>query len=50
MGSSAVRQQNAILMAFHWRVDDGPTLNGGLVAFRYFRGFRSVLLGNPVCL
>ena len=27
-----VRQQNAIYMAFRWRVDDGPTLNAGLVA------------------
>ena len=31
-GSSSARQRNAIEMAFRWRVDDGPTLNVGLVA------------------
>ena len=31
-GPSLARQRNAIKMAFHWRVDDGPTLNAGLVA------------------
>ena len=25
---SSARQRNAIQMAFRWRVDDGPTLNG----------------------
>ena len=29
---SSVRQQNAILLAFPWRADDGLTLNAGLVA------------------
>ena len=24
--------------AFRWRADDGPTLNAGLVALRFFRG------------
>ena len=28
---SPVRQQNAILMAFCWRPDDGPKLNADLV-------------------
>ena len=32
-GISSARQRNAILMAFRWRVDDGPPLNAGLVAF-----------------
>ena len=31
IGPSLARQQNAISMAFHWRADDGPTLNAGLV-------------------
>ena len=31
-GPSSARQRNAIKMAFHWRADDGPTLNAGLVA------------------
>ena len=31
-GASSSRQRNAIYMAFRWRVDGGPTLNGGLVA------------------
>ena len=31
-GPSSARQQNAILMAFPWRADDGPTLNAGSVA------------------
>ena len=29
---SSACQQNAILMAFSWRADDGLTLNAGLVA------------------
>ena len=29
-GPSSVRQRNANKMAFHWRADDGPTLNAGL--------------------
>ena len=28
----AGNQRNAILMAFRWRADDGPTVNAGLVA------------------
>ena len=31
-GPSSVRQRNAILMAFRWGTDAGPTLNAGLVA------------------
>ena len=31
-GSSVVHQQNAIKIVFRWWVDDGPTLNAGLVA------------------
>ena len=30
-GPSSAHQRNAIQMAFHWRADDGPTLNAGLV-------------------
>ena len=30
-GPSSARQRNAILMAFRWHADDGPTLNVGLV-------------------
>ena len=26
VGPSSARQRNAILMAFHWRVDDGPLI------------------------
>ena len=31
-GLSSARRQNAILMAFRWRADDGLTLDSGLVA------------------
>ena len=31
IGPSSARQRNAIEMAFHWRADDSPTLNAGLV-------------------
>ena len=31
-GPSSARQRNAISMLFRWRVDDGPTMNAGLVA------------------
>ena len=31
-GPSLARQGKSILMAFHWRADDGPTLNTGSVA------------------
>ena len=37
-------------MAFRWRADDGPTLNSGLVALRFFRGSGPVLLRNPFFL
>ena len=30
-GPSSARQRNAIVMAFRWRADDGPTLNAGFV-------------------
>ena len=56
-GPSSARQRNAIkwnaiLMAFRWRADYGPTLNAGLVAFTViFQGSRtSILLRNPICL
>ena len=29
---SGPMQRNTFKMAFHWRADDGPTLNAGLVA------------------
>ena len=31
-GPLSTRQRNAIQMEFHWRADDGPTLNAGLAA------------------
>ena len=31
-GPSSARQQYAIKMAFHWRANDGPTLNAVLAA------------------
>ena len=34
-------------MAFRWRADDGPTLNAGLVALLFYRGFGQVLLKKP---
>ena len=43
-GPSSTRQRNAIEMAFRWRADDGPTLNAGLVASRFFRGSGPKLL------
>ena len=43
-------QQKAIQVAFRWRVDDGPTLNAGLVALLFVRGSGPVLLGNPIFL
>ena len=36
------------VMAFCWRPDDGLTLNFGLVALRFFRGSRPVLLRKPI--
>ena len=36
-GPSSARQRNAIEMAFHWRADDGPTLNAGLEDLRFPR-------------
>ena len=47
---SSARQRNAIVMAFRWRADDGPTLNAGLVALWFFRGSGPVLLRNPIFL
>ena len=29
--------------AFRWRTDDGPTLNTGLVALRFFQGIRTCI-------
>ena len=43
------RQRNAILMAFCWRADDGPTLNVGLVTV-ILRESEPVLLRNPIFL
>ena len=37
-GRLSARQRNAIEMAFHWRADDGPTLNISSVASSLFRG------------
>ena len=37
-------------MAFRWRVDDGPTLNAGLVALWFFKGSGPVLLRDPLFL
>ena len=45
-----VRIQAKILMAFRWRVDDGPTLNAGLVDLSCFKGLWPVLLRNPILL
>ena len=36
------------LNAFHWRANDGPTLNAGLVALCFVRGSRPVLLRTPI--
>ena len=33
IGPSLARQRNAILMAFRWRADDGPTLNAGVTVY-----------------
>ena len=38
-------QRNAIQM-----VDDGPTLNAGLVALLFFRGYGPVLIRNSIAL
>ena len=35
-------------MGFHWRADDGPTFNDGLVALCLVRGSGPVLLRNPI--
>ena len=35
-------------MAFRWRPDDGLTLNFGLVALRFFRGFVPLFLRKPI--
>ena len=34
-GPSSARQRNAILMAFRWRADGGPTLNAVSIAMRF---------------
>ena len=44
---SSACQRNAILMAFHWRVDNGLTLNAGFVLLWFSRGSGPVLLRNP---
>ena len=49
-GLSSARQRNAISMAFRWRADDGPALNAGSVALRFFRGSGPKLLRNPIFL
>ena len=43
-------QRNTIEIAFRWRANDGPKLNAGLVALRFFRGSRPVLLRNSIFL
>ena len=50
IGPSLARQRKAIEMAFRWRVDDGPTLNAGMVALWFLRESRPVLLRNPIFL
>ena len=42
MGAPAKRH----LMAFHWRADDAPTLNAGLVA-AIFQGIRNCIARKP---
>ena len=37
-------------MVFRWCAEDGPTLNAGLVALRFYRGSGPVLLENPIFL
>ena len=37
-------------MAFRWRAEDGPTLDGGLAALIFFRGSGPILLKNPTFL
>ena len=49
-GPSSAHQRNAIEMVLHWRADDGPSLNAGLVALWFFRGPGQVLLRNPIFL
>ena len=34
-------------MAFHWCVDDGPTLNAGLVALCFFQEIRTSIAQKP---
>ena len=34
-------------MAFHWRADDGPTLNAGLKALWFYRGSAPIIAKNP---
>ena len=49
-GPPPARHRNAIEMAFHYRADDGPTLNAGLVALWVVRESGPVLLRNPIFL
>ena len=39
---------NGPSLAFCWSVDDGSTLNAGLVALQFYRGSRPVVLRNPI--
>ena len=48
-GTSSARQRSAISM-FRGSADDGPTLNGGLVALCFSRGSGSAMLRNPIAL
>ena len=43
-GLLSAQLRKAILMAFRWRANDGPTLNAGLAALRFFRGSGPVLI------
>ena len=49
-GPSSAHQQNAILMAFRWQANDGPTLNAGFVALGLSRGSGPVFLRNPIAV
>ena len=47
-GLSMACQRNAILLAFRWCADDGPTLNASLVALcDFFQGIRTSIAKKP---
>ena len=49
IGPSLSRQQNTFQMAFHWRVDDGQTLNAGLVPVLLKKPYVLYFSGGPAC-